>query len=396
MANKSSHISDKENSQPSVVSKTKDETHQAQLSMKMHSLTSNQLEQWFANIERENKPSKNTNSYLSTQFLSRFGLKNPQEVLEFLNSLEGKKTLSMIRSQELMNIDSLNQYQAEKYREEAFIRQRLLLFLLMALITKDKEHTKHVSEIIQQQIEHILNETKHSESKQNQQAITTQILDANINVYSSIIKALDEQLEELDQNLVEVEEELIAIEEEALQMAQQDANINHHLDQLNAYLQLPLFHNQSMVNYVDHINKQIASLTTQLSALKVQHAVKNTTSSNIVGTQEIDVNTRRKIRMMEQQLAFHHAQLKQPSQNGEQVFQQLIEQVRARLNEQQCLCESQPAMTHYKHELQGLRVEERGLCHALQVLRKEKILLNAQLEQVDDFSQAHFIIDSKS
>jgi hypothetical protein len=53
----------------------------------------------------------------------------------------------------------------------------------------------------------------------------------------------------------------------------------------------------------------------------------------------------------------------------------------------------QAPMTSRQRELEGLRLQERGFLQAQQFLKKEKILLNAQLDPVNDLSQAYFIID---
>ncbi|KTD11115.1 Dot/Icm system substrate protein LidA [Legionella gratiana] len=346
--------------------------------------TSNNFEHLFATVEKSHKSSKKTDAYFSTQFLNRFGFQNPLQIVEFLKSPEGKTTLALI-SQELMKIEELNQLKAEQYREELLNLQRQLIFLLMGLIAKDKALAKQASEIMQQQIEQKLKETKPSEQTKSGQKSLVDVLDANIKAYSETLNALDKKLSELGQKLAEIDEQLILLEHEALLMNEKHAHLNEHLEQLNAYLQLPILNNQPMDDYIAHTNQQIDSITTQLSALQEQN-------NDHSPTQPEQSATHRKIKMLEHRLAFHHAQLKQPPQCAEHVFESLLEHVREQLNECQHLHESQPS-AHLSHELEGLKLQEQGLIHVLQVLRKEKMLLNAELEEVNDFSQAHFIID---
>nr|WP_255666693.1 MULTISPECIES: hypothetical protein [unclassified Legionella] len=96
--------------------------------------------------------------------------------------------------------------------------------------------------------------------------------------------------------------------------------------------------------------------------------------------------------MLEDRLSFHQTQLQQPPQTSEQLFQQLLERVRVRLNEPEQIHESP---TYHAREIEALRLQERGFSQALQVLRNEKILLNPEGRQVYDFSEAEHIIDPR-
>lgn len=347
-------------------------------------LTPNNFEHLFATLEKNHTYSKKTDAYFSTQFLNRFGFQNPLQIVEFLKSPEGKTTLALI-SQELIKIEELNQRKAEQYREELLAMQRHLIFLLMGLIAKDKALAKQASEITQQQIEEKLKETKQSEQTKSGQPSLVDILDANIKAYSETLNALDKKLGELEQKLAEIDSQLMMLEDEAVLMNEKHAHLNDHIDQLNMYLQLPILHDQPM-DYIAHTNQQIESLATQLTALKQQH------NENNPNAQPEHPATHRKIKMLEHQLAFHQAQLKKPPQCAEHVFEQLLEHIREQLNECQHVHENQPS-DYLLHELEGLKLQEQGFLHVLQVLRKEKILLNAELEEVNDFSQAHFVVD---
>ncbi|KTD57009.1 Dot/Icm system substrate protein LidA [Legionella santicrucis] len=355
------------------------------VSVNMLNLTPNNVEHLCATIEKSHKYSKKTDAYFSTQFLNRFGFQNPLQVVEFLRSPEGKTTLTLI-SQELIKIEELNQLKAEQYREELLTTQRHLIFLLMGLMAKDKALAKQACEITQQQIEQKLKETKQSEQTKPGKTSIVDVIDANIKAYTDTLNALDKKLGDLEQKLAEIDDQLIIIENEASLMNEKHAHLTDHIEQLNAYFQLPILHDQPMDHYVAHTNQQIESLTTQLTALKQQN------NENNPNAERKHSATHRKIKMLEHQLAFHHAQLKKPPQSAEHVFEFLLEHVRERLNECQQLHENQPS-DYLLHELEGLKLQEQGLLHVLQVLRKEKILLNAELEEVNDFSQAHFVVD---
>lgn len=104
-------------------------------------LTSSQLEQWFANIERNQHPNTSEEDpYLATQFLSRFGLRNAKQVAEFLKTAGGNETINMI-VQELVKEEAQLQLIRERNAEEQLKQQRLLL-LLLTFIAKDKKLSK--------------------------------------------------------------------------------------------------------------------------------------------------------------------------------------------------------------------------------------------------------------
>lgn len=346
----------------------------------------NKFQHLFATLEKNQKSSKKTDAYFSEQFVNRFGFRNPQEVVEYLKSPEGKTTLTLI-SQELIKIEALNEYKAEQYREALLRQERHLIFLLMGLIAKEKDLAKQASEITQHQIEQKLKETSPKEQAKPKQKSSVAVFDANIIAYTKALEALDKKLGELNQQLAEIDLELMVLENEASLMDKKHAHITDHIEQLNHYLKLPIFNGQSMDHYMDHNNQQIESLTTELNALKQQE---NNDTANVQTEPSAPIH--RKIKLLEHRLAFHHGQLKKKPQCAEHVCEHLLEHIREKLSEQQRLHEEQPS-EHSSHELEGLKLQEKGFIHALQVLRKEKILLNAELEEVDDFSQAHFIVD---
>jgi effector protein LidA len=361
-------------------------------SLKTLSLTSSQLEKWCANIERGNKPNTHTDSYLATQFLSRYGLKNPIDVIEFLKTAAGKTVFELI-GEELARIDALNKSLAEQFREEMLMREKIMVFILMGAIAQREEQAKYVAEITQQQIDQKLKENKQPESTSSTPyAKEIAVLDASIKSYTEAINALDTKEKELEKDLKKIEKMLQNIDAEGAQLALEHAITNAHLDQLSAYLQLPLF-SQPEANYIEHANQQIASLTTQLAALRVQHAARNTIAGTVATELDKESNTSRKIRMLEEQLAFHHHLVKQPPQSGEEIYQQLFDQVCSQLSAKESLFANQTIPMHHRCEVDGLRLQKHGLHQALQVRRKEKILLNDQLEEVNDFSQACFIIE---
>ncbi|KTD41344.1 hypothetical protein [Legionella parisiensis] len=348
-------------------------------------LTSSQLEKWFANIEKGNgSTTTETNSSLAARFVARFGLQNATQVIEFLKTAGGNETVNMI-VKEIMKEEAQIQFIREKNAEEQ-LRQQLLLFLLMSLIAKNKSQAEHVSEQTQQQDNQKLKEARVEWNKESR-SIAANLADANAR--ANMLQELDKELRQLETDLQEVEKELEDIEEAVLLMEDHHAYITDDLDQLTAYLQLPLVNNQPITHA--HVHQQIATLSSQLTALRAQHAIPiPTTTNDTTQLQLTKLRIDRKIRMLEDRLSFHKAQLEQPPQTYEQVLQQLLDRVKSRLNQPETVYESP---THREREEESLRLQERGLSQALQVLRNERILLNSQLERVYDFSQARLIVD---
>ncbi|PWY54400.1 hypothetical protein DGG96_17135 [Legionella qingyii] len=352
-------------------------------------LNSSQLEQWFATIERDNAPNTSeTNPHLATQFLARFGLREAKQVVEFLKTTGGNETINMI-AQELMKEEAKAQLIRESTADE-MLRQQRLLFLLMTLISKNKAHVEHVNEMTQEQIDKQLKETK-AEAKKNS-LIEMHIADANMRA-NEILK-LDKELKKLESELTNLEQELQELEEEWLEIEEINADISDYLEELNEFLQIPLLIDQPIAEYITHANKQVTSLSAELETLRALQTAQAPTASNVDRVQETTVHRLdKRMQHLEKRLALFQSQLEQPPQTREELYQQLIDRVKARLNEQVASNEEIQLPTHRAGQIEGLRLQERGFSQALQFIRKEKILLNSQLEPVNDFSQAQFIID---
>lgn len=339
-------------------------------------LTSNQLEHWFATVERDNKASSNSDSVLCTQFLNRFGLQNPQEVIEFLKTSAGKMIISVI-GQELMKIKSLG----EQSRAEAIKLQIRLTFLLMAFITKENANAKQVSEIIQQQIDKKLKEKKPSEVGKSQPTVSREVINQNILYYEQTLDALNEHQNEIKQKKAESESLMVNLEEEGLQMVEYHEEIDDYLDELDEYLRFPVLINEPK----DQYSAYIAALIAELDALKAQHAALHVDD----GTSKTESYLSKKIKRLEDKIDF----FKEPPRSAEQLFEELLDKIKFRKNILKNEFETVPQRTPYVPSVEGLGLQERGLQDVLHVLRKQKILLDWDLKEVDDYSQAYLIID---
>lgn len=104
-------------------------------------ITTSQLEKWFAQLAT---PRPNTVNYsaITTQLLGRFGLKNAQEVLQFLKSHAGQSLVTMINN-ELLEQEEINHSVRTEQQEQRLHRRHFLLLLLGLLYEHDAEAKQH-------------------------------------------------------------------------------------------------------------------------------------------------------------------------------------------------------------------------------------------------------------
>ncbi|WP_454780671.1 hypothetical protein [Legionella sp. WA2022007384] len=351
---------------------------------------SSRLEQWFTDIEKNRAlNTAETNSYLTTQFLSHFGLKNSSEVFDFLKSAGGRATLTMI-ARELIEEEAQIQSKREQNAEELLKKQRLL-YLLMGLIADREAMAKNVDRLVRLEMEKLLTKEKYAETSQETTFVRSpiEIIDAMIYYYLETIQALDEKLEQLEYQLEEIEAELATIEVEEQRMNAYHEELHAHIDILDTYLKLPIL-NQPKESPSTVAERRITVLMKDLEAFKEQERIYKNTNSEESRPQEIEERRiSRHIKVLEHELNFHQVHLSQTVTNYEELFRLALEQTRAQIQELQS---RQTYFGQFDTEIEGLQLRERGLASALKVMRNKKILLNDQLEQVFDFTQARFII----
>ncbi|MCE0723156.1 MULTISPECIES: hypothetical protein [Legionella] len=346
------------------------------------------LQQWFADIEKNNDPNNTgTTPSLATQFLSRFGLKNASEVFYFLKTAGGKEAVTMI-ARELMKKEDQIQLIREQ-NEEVLRKRQHIVFLLMGLIAEREALAKNVDQLFRLEIERHLTKDKHTEHKETISGHSQiEIIDAMISNYLMTIHALDVELNKLEEQLNQVEKELIAIEEEEEQIEAYHDELHTHIDILDKYLELPILsHPQEPP--AAFMERRRTLLMQDLERYREQEALHRNTLSEDPNTQEMARNRiSRHIRTIEHELHFHQAHLSQTAINYEELFRLALEQTRSKIQE----LKSQSTSGPLGAEIEGLQLREQGLVSALKVMRNKKILLNDKLEQVFDFSQARFIV----
>lgn len=148
-------------------------------------------------------------SELSSQLLSRFGLKNPQDIVAFLQSPAGESTRSKI-GEDLAEIAALKEQQRIDLRDQEIRRQRRIAFILLFL-AKKKEAKAHLNEQIQEQINQQNQKIQKTQSKTSstlQDTAVSELLKENqikIDNIDTNIRSIDQDLENLAQKVIELD-----------------------------------------------------------------------------------------------------------------------------------------------------------------------------------------------
>jgi len=197
------------------------------------SLTSDKLESWFAAIERKN-PQTPINSadivnnpYLARVFISRFGFKNPNEILMYLNSPAGAHLRAII-AEELLEMAELEDFEHALADENEWRYHLKHALLFLGLLYEEEAYAKHV-EMIKQiildqqkqaQATHDKNkkQAEYDAASQQQQIINEQ-LQAFYAAYGALESKLSQKMQEselLEKELTTLEQEKIVLEKEAV------------------------------------------------------------------------------------------------------------------------------------------------------------------------------------
>lgn len=109
-----------------------------------------QLENWFAKIESHRNSGENkSNSQLSDEFVSNFGLRSASDVIDFLKSQAGKEEVALITEQ-LIIIAENQEMMQQQWQEQQQQEQMMLAAMLLALIHKAEAQQERSAASMQQ------------------------------------------------------------------------------------------------------------------------------------------------------------------------------------------------------------------------------------------------------
>ncbi|KTC65768.1 coiled coil protein [Legionella adelaidensis] len=207
-------------------------------------LTLPRLEAWFASVEKNNTPAaairaEQNNPYLATIFVSRFGLKDSNDVLTFLKSPAGESTVSLIEHELALQAEQEEERQFELREAEARDR-RIRAFLLMGLLYDKKAEAKDLLSRIQEQIDKFIHELDEDKAKENKKLIDSydreSLLNKQFEAYHEASGALEAKLNAKLSEAEKLEKELAHWDKQNQAMNVKYNAYHDHLDTLHAEL----------------------------------------------------------------------------------------------------------------------------------------------------------------
>lgn len=207
-------------------------------------LTPSRLEQLLAQAELslERQPSKASKKVenakeLATQFLSRFGLQTPLDVIMFLESPEGEAIVALIE-EELAELASIERHVQQEQLEHQLHKHLLIAFFLMGMLHKHAAHAhqRHDSEIAAA-------EKKLHEKTQASEAPTTERIEHDYDAYTSASGEIEKRLHNQHHASKQLEQLLAALKPQHQATESKYALFHQHLD-------------DALKSFLTHANKE--------------------------------------------------------------------------------------------------------------------------------------------
>ncbi len=203
-------------------------------------ITASHVDQWIDRLE--------PHPINRTQLLGRFGIKNAQDVIVFLNSPKGKSIIAIIGEQ-LANMEAMN----ESVHEQQSISRRQhrhLILLLLGLMYNHKARSEKLNRETQDQLD----------KKRHQYELDSQAADYDHAVYNETAEALEDILTGTLKNAEQLEIELIALPEALLE-------IESRYQTYDKWLSIELIEELSL--NLDRIDVEIKDVELKLSSYAV-------------------------------------------------------------------------------------------------------------------------------
>lgn len=253
-------------------------------------LTASKLESWFAQIEKDlfktsqpvqgHTPSNSgNNSYLATQFVSRFGLKTAADVITFLKSPAGKSTKALI-AEELAEIAAQREERLFQLREHEAMRHRLLAFLFLGLLYKREAKAHQLNNMLAEEIDsHLRKEEKEAILAENKSSSSEypNFINEEIQAYQKASIALEEKLQSKIAMSEALEAEIASVEEQAAAITNKydayDLHIKDIENEIQTHLNVPALNAASSTNTPEieaTIEQKIADLETRSDQLATE------------------------------------------------------------------------------------------------------------------------------
>lgn len=368
-------------------------------------LSSQHLEQWFVNLERDLLKHQKKNSitpnlsiqedqndaYLATQFVGRFGIKSPKDVITFLKSPAGDTVKTMI-GEYLAEVAAQQEAQRIEYQNEQMHHRLGIIALLLWLVHRGEANAHHFNEIIESQIQKKLHDSQvqvqkniQSPSDINDQIRLTanqELAKQNLAEMSRSIEHLESELNTLQTQQLEFASELEALEEQESLSVHDALSDEAHLAQAEDY---HLFetdeqhHLNSLKETLNHLNQE----RTNLASTSEKDSSTEKLQEKINGLQE-------RITFLEQQATLSNPEARQTKVQAR--IADLHSKLEVQLDEITALIEAgkNDEARVLMRQQRGLHLQLAHLNHLIQVHQGDQQLFNAEGQPVQSFKDAAY------
>lgn len=238
-------------------------------------LTAAMLDKWFATIETgKYGKQEHSEALIVTQLLSRFGLKNSVEVIKFLKSPAGESILTLIGDQ-LAEIASIQEYQRAEMLESQRRYERMVAFLLLALVHKHDAKAKSLNEFIQQQINQALKKSADAKKTAATDVEARRILQKQYDTLEESAKYLESLLADKTGELGLLHQDKLALQQEGMHIEERHTILQEsvlHLDNDSDYIKLdPDNAHHYLTNRINILNMAFHENSRQISNLEAEN-----------------------------------------------------------------------------------------------------------------------------
>ncbi|MDP1603868.1 MAG: hypothetical protein Q8M03_11450 [Legionella sp.] len=226
-----SHPSDTHNEPQAITLKARDG--------QMVELRASHLEHWFASIEkntRGNEHNTDGQEHLTSQLLSRYGLRTAMDVIKFFHTPAGE-TVKKMMEEKLAEIVAMEDFQYQQMLDEQTRHNRAMAFLLLGLLYKKDARAKHLNESIQQQIDTRLHQ---AEKAQSAPIKDTDNLTKQLEAFDASTKAIQAALSGKQNDLAAFTRELASIAKQGIAIGMRYQTFEESLKELEVFHEMVL------------------------------------------------------------------------------------------------------------------------------------------------------------
>lgn len=196
------------------------------------SLTSSQLVKWVQEQAQGSAKSK-TGIVQSSSSLGRFGLKNAEDVIHFLNSPAGQSTKTEIAA-ELALIAEIKEERQFELMEKQRLQRRIMAFLFLSMLAKREANAKGMNDQLTQRLKKILSKKPSTKTLSGpQKSPYQQALNDILETYDDQINYLQKEHQSFEQEEQLLKDELSKHEDQLSDFSEKEAIYTDALDKFD-------------------------------------------------------------------------------------------------------------------------------------------------------------------